>query len=811
MKTTNPLHPLVHSAVEAVDKISSAFGDAVGKLARQYQPGDPRLTKAIDQLVATYYGSSQRNARSSLMYDAIAEQKVLAGWQAVRAYGFQLRQLVGPDVSAQLADLAERHLDELDRHDHLVADLARLQAPIVAGGAEEDWTLNVVASTYKGKTKRAWQRYRVSAYQKVDYPWVTGSKKPLSGRIWQLGAANQKAISDQIRDSIRAGDSPTSLATKLEQYLKPEFAPVQYLENGQVVRKHMTNKPGGWGSTHARTLARTELTKSNGEWTVNLVKDTIGAIGTKWNLSASHPGIDPCDQKAKYIGKAGIPGVFTKDNPPRYPAHPNCLCYLTPYMKDRKGVLDDLKKQYPTLKVPAQPTGTKALGATKEEQLAAIKAKKAAFQAKLAAQDVTVSKPKPFDWAKAQAKNYKTKAKALTKTYNVTNMPEGSKIAAQRYSNNSYGINKWLRDGPDAVPQSHWENLGFKDAADYNITKVIADLDKAAELTTALDDMVVYRGVIAPQKYADLKIGDTFVDKGFASTTLNPELQGYDAHLRFEIAVPKDSHGIWIDGFKKNSQDEWLIPRNTTYRVLSEDFQGEKRILRLEIVEAQPTGITEIADLAKPVALQPPIEPIPPTAPPMTSAEFQTSMRSYSRGFSTRLKAAENGAEMRGALASYKDGAYSEMNNLLRRGKLRYQSEYNPADRYHKLNQLVEQSFQYAKPIGRSTEVYRGTRSGRVFQEMAGLAPGDVVSDAGFVSTSTSKSTAFSSFGGQSGAGYTTRMHITLPPETRGVWLDAIAAPREQEFLLNRNATFVVKKVVTEGRKRDVWLEYIAK
>lgn len=596
MGAENPLIPLVINAVHAVDAISTELGGRVADHVQAQRSVTQEMMGAIGRIVEQYYGSTPADALTSPMYQAILEQKLLGGWAAVRQFSWMYRHLVGPAVAAQLDEMADQYMDELDRHDENVAALARMHAPVVAGGAGEEPVLSLMAATSNAKTKRAWQRYRNSAFQKANYSWVTGDKKPLSWRVWNTGASTQEAIRKQLVESIRAGDSPATLGTKLEQYLKPEFAPTQYLKNGKIVKKNIAT---GGGSYAARRLARTELTKTNGEWTVNLVKTTPGALGTKWNLSGSHPAYDVCDQKAKGgSGKAPfIPGVYGPGNPPRYPAHPQCLCYLTPYMKSRQQVLDDLKKQYPTLKIPAAP-------------------------------------PPP---------------------------------------------------APAAKPFTGPGSSGYKSPA---------------------------------QKMAEAKAKQAAKQ---AATTASPPVK-------------------------------------------------------------------------------------------FTSSEFEDfASRVYSRKFKARLTAAPQGQEMYSALASYKDGAYSEMNNLLRKGAMRYQSQYSTPDRYHTLNDLVARSFDYAEPIGKPLTVYRGTSSNTVFREMSQLQPGDTVVDAGFVSTSTSTRVAHGSFGGGGYSGASTLMTIELPADTKGIWLDTIAAPREKELLLNKDATFIVKSISKTGKKLHLFLEYIPK
>jgi hypothetical protein len=104
---------------------------------------------------------------------------------------------------------------------------------------------------------------------------------------------------------------------------------------------------GGHGSNPARRLARTEIVRVHGMATIEATRITPGAKGVQWRLSNRHPKLDICTEHAEYGGSDGLPtGVYTVDELPEYPAHPNEICTLVPVMESREKVIDMLVEEY---------------------------------------------------------------------------------------------------------------------------------------------------------------------------------------------------------------------------------------------------------------------------------------------------------------------------------------------------------------------------------------------------------------------------------------------------------------------------------
>lgn len=146
--------------------------------------------------------------------------------------------------------------------------------------------------------------------------WVDPNGYRLSDRGWNTAQEARAAIDALLDHEIGRGTAAVDIAKKLDAYLWPEAA------------AQRTRTPYGEdGSYWARRLARTEITAAAGRSLVNAAMGNPFVSGIKWNLSLSHPEMDICDEHASG-GEAGD-GVYGKTGLPAYPAHPNCICFLT--------------------------------------------------------------------------------------------------------------------------------------------------------------------------------------------------------------------------------------------------------------------------------------------------------------------------------------------------------------------------------------------------------------------------------------------------------------------------------------------------
>lgn len=130
----------------------------------------------------------------------------------------------------------------------------------------------------------------------------------LSPRVYRNAALSSGAVESTIRSGIVQGLSARELAQTVRVFIDPAT-------------------PGGV-SYAAKRLARTELNNAFHNRQIAAGANKPWVLGTKWNLSGSHPRKDRCDELAtENQHRLGV-GVFPTDDVPSKP-HPHCLCFLT--------------------------------------------------------------------------------------------------------------------------------------------------------------------------------------------------------------------------------------------------------------------------------------------------------------------------------------------------------------------------------------------------------------------------------------------------------------------------------------------------
>lgn len=81
---------------------------------------------------------------------------------------------------------------------------------------------------------------------------------------------------------------------------------------------------------NAERIARTEMARAYADGKMLRYKDDDDVVALKWTLSSRHPRYDICDFYANAdlygLGK----GVYPKDKFPILPAHPHCMCRVSP-------------------------------------------------------------------------------------------------------------------------------------------------------------------------------------------------------------------------------------------------------------------------------------------------------------------------------------------------------------------------------------------------------------------------------------------------------------------------------------------------
>jgi len=146
------------------------------------------------------------------------------------------------------------------------------------------------------------------------------------------------------------------------------------------------------------------------------------------------------------------------------------------------------------------------------------------------------------------------------------------------YTEASSPLNEYLRNGKEPSAAD------AKEILDYGYTGHLptdaANLDSALRKASMPETTITYRGIRAGRDYSE---GDTFVDKGFASTSLNLHVASIfadqksvvhneeitTAFMVARVKVPKGAHAAAVNsvyGVRRN-EAEILLSRNSRYRV----------------------------------------------------------------------------------------------------------------------------------------------------------------------------------------------------------------------------------------------------
>jgi hypothetical protein len=119
------------------------------------------------------------------------------------------------------------------------------------------------------------------------------------------------------------------------------------------------------------------------------------------------------------------------------------------------------------------------------------------------------------------------------------------------------------------------KNLNLNESIFLGLKKIILGMKHFKALEK---DYIFYRFIWDDCFMSDLAIGNTFIDKGFTSTTrdpfYNPGLNGAFGLILLKIHVPKGIKGLgcFVENFSLfPSEEEFLIPPNATFKIISKD------------------------------------------------------------------------------------------------------------------------------------------------------------------------------------------------------------------------------------------------
>lgn len=164
---------------------------------------------------------------------------------------------------------------------------------------------------------------RASAAASVDVleARVSGASRiPLSDRVYKSSQLVNGKIDDIVENALSRGASARDIARDVRKFVRPDT-------------------PGGTRYAAMR-LGRTELNNAFHAAQARTSVTVPWVQYTRWNISASHPKPDECDE---YAGQVHIPGgeagLWLPNEVPGKP-HPNCLCFCTAETVNRDQFID---------------------------------------------------------------------------------------------------------------------------------------------------------------------------------------------------------------------------------------------------------------------------------------------------------------------------------------------------------------------------------------------------------------------------------------------------------------------------------------
>lgn len=178
--------------------------------------------------------------------------------------------------------------------------------------------------------------------QAVEACWARTKKGLfLSDRIWQQGEKFRNTMRGIIQEAVPTGQDAVKTARMLQQYVRQGKSTLA--ANYPNMMERMGGRIPKDICYEALRLARTEMTAAFGEGTIAAARMSPSYIGMKWVLSHNHPVVDICDTLAEHDEGLGR-GVYSPEDEPPYPAHPNCLCALVPIHEEPEEFVARLKR-----------------------------------------------------------------------------------------------------------------------------------------------------------------------------------------------------------------------------------------------------------------------------------------------------------------------------------------------------------------------------------------------------------------------------------------------------------------------------------
>ncbi|MGE7672970.1 hypothetical protein ACQKMV_05200 [Lysinibacillus sp. NPDC094403] len=161
----------------------------------------------------------------------------------------------------------------------------------------------------------------------------------LSERIWGHSKRINNILGTLAKDGIQNGEHPIEVAKRMQQYVK-KGAGTLVSEYPNMMERIGHMVPDDL-SYEALRLARTEIMGAYGVSSKMSAETLPSAQGIKWSTSNSNTACKKCQENASNDNGMGA-GVYRFDELPDYPAHPNCMCQLTPELENTDSFVDRL-------------------------------------------------------------------------------------------------------------------------------------------------------------------------------------------------------------------------------------------------------------------------------------------------------------------------------------------------------------------------------------------------------------------------------------------------------------------------------------
>lgn len=174
----------------------------------------------------------------------------------------------------------------------------------------------------------------------------------------------------------------------------------------------------------------------------------------------------------------------------------------------------------------------------------------------------------------------------------------GSKGLSEKVLNDIYAytgeeyseINKGLRQGKLGTKGGF---LGGLLGGKSPLEERVRGMDAAMEKSVVTEPFVSFRGMFLQgdmlQKFLNAAPGDVLEDKGFVSTSTNPD-KAFSGNIRLEITVPKGARAFSVQSISRyKDEDEIILDRGGSFKVVSildeKNYKGEpKRTLSVVYV-----------------------------------------------------------------------------------------------------------------------------------------------------------------------------------------------------------------------------------